>query len=60
LAIPRRLKNIRILWQGTALRMVFFAATSHRAHLKARVLLGDRKIYHALPSLLKGHLGDLV
>jgi hypothetical protein len=49
--------DIRTFLWATALRTVFFGETSHCAYAKVKALLGDRKNYRALSSLLKAYLG---
>jgi len=57
LVIHRKLMDIRTFLWATALRTVFFGETSHCAYAKVKALLGDRKNYRALSSLLKAYLG---
>jgi hypothetical protein len=60
LATLKRLRNIRTLWRGAALMMVFFAETSHYAHARAKALLGEWKNCRALSLPQKAHVGGFV
>ena len=60
MVILRRLRDIRTLLCGAALRMAFFGETSHYAHAKVKASLGDRKNYSPLSSPLKAYLGGFV
>jgi hypothetical protein len=56
LAILEKPRNIRLLWQGIVLWIVFFSETGHCEYSKVKALLWDRRHYRAVSSLLRAYL----